>query len=74
MIVLSTLSTKLISGVINLLALNLCTALINYDLPFFSAINNYFFSRFKEKLHLGFAANLFVTHIDFPLVHAELKL
>ena len=74
MILLSSLSTKLMGSVIALLTLNPRSAKVNYDLPFFSAIDNYFFSRFKEKLHLGFAANLFVTHIDFPLVHAESKL
>ena len=69
MIVPSTLSTKLISGVINLLALNLCTALINYDLPFFSAINQYLFSYFEKEMEKDIASIFIQKYVSFSPLH-----
>ena len=69
MIVLSTMSTKLISGVINLLALNLCTAPINYDLPFFSAINQYLFSYFEKEMETDIASIFIKKYVSFSPLH-----
>ena len=69
MIVLSTLSTKLISGVINLLALNLCTASINYDLPSFPAINQYLFSYFEKEMETDIASIFIQNYVSFSPLH-----
>ena len=69
MILSSTLSTKLISDVIDLSALNLCTVPINYDLPFFSAINHYFFSYFEKEMEKDIAGIFIQKHVSFPLLH-----
>ena len=54
---------------IDLLALNLCTAPINYDLPFFSAINHYFFSYFEKEMEKDIAGIFIQKHVSFPLLH-----
>ena len=68
MIILSTLSTKLISGVIHLLAVNLCTTPINYDLPFFSA-SNHFFSHFEKEMERDIASIFIQKYVSFPPFH-----
>ena len=69
MIILSTLSTRVISGVIHLLALNLCTTPINYDLPIFSAINHYFFNYFEKEMERDIASIFIQKYVSFPPLH-----
>ena len=66
MILSSTLSTKLISDVIDLSALNLCTVPINYDLPFFSAIKYYFFSYFEKEMKGNIPSIFIKKYFSFP--------
>ena len=69
MIVTSAWSTRLINGVIDLLALNLCSTPINYDLPFFSAIKYYFFSYFEKEMEGNIPSIFIKKYFSFPLLH-----
>ena len=66
MIVPSTLSTKLISSVIDLLVLNLCSNPMNYDLSFFSAIIHYFFSYFEKEMEKDIASIFIQSMLASP--------
>ena len=57
MIIPSTLLTKLMSGLIDWLALNLCSTPINYDWPFFSAKDDCFFSYFEKEMEQEMASD-----------------
>ena len=69
MILPSTLLTKLTSGVIDWLALYLCSTPINYDLPFFSAKSDCFFSYFEKEMEQEMASNFIGYMVSFPLLH-----